>query len=116
MKHLVWFLAYSLLTLYSAHSPPCLPLPLSPLPHSLPPRPSQVLYEQFKFFLNLYFLLVALTQTIPQLRINQWYTYWGPLVSTCTGHTHPPATPFIPSCHASFSGVCAHCDIAEGGI
>lgn len=30
-----------------------------------------VLYEQFKFFFNLYFLLVALSQFVPQLRIGQ---------------------------------------------
>jgi len=30
-----------------------------------------VLYEQFKFFYNLYFLLVALSQFIPALRIGQ---------------------------------------------
>src|SRR4051812_10170708 len=29
-----------------------------------------VLYEQFKYFLNLYFLLVALTQFIPPLQIG----------------------------------------------
>jgi len=39
----------------------------------------QVLFEQFKFFLNLYFLTIALTQFIPQLRIGYLYTYWGPL-------------------------------------
>ncbi|XP_064393345.1 probable phospholipid-transporting ATPase IIB isoform X2 [Halichondria panicea] len=39
----------------------------------------KILYEQFKFFLNLYFLVVALTQFIPQLRIGYLYTYWAPL-------------------------------------
>ena len=29
-----------------------------------------VLYEQFKFFFNLYFLLVALSQFVPALRIG----------------------------------------------
>jgi phospholipid-translocating ATPase len=29
-----------------------------------------VLYEQFKFFYNLYFLLVALSQFVPALRIG----------------------------------------------
>ena len=43
----------------------------------------QVLFQQFKFFLNLYFLVIALTQFIPQLRIGYLYTYWGPLVSVC---------------------------------
>ncbi|KAG4085047.1 phospholipid-translocating P-type ATPase [Neocallimastix lanati (nom. inval.)] len=39
-----------------------------------------VLYEQFKFFLNLYFLLVALSQFIPALKIGYIITYFGPLV------------------------------------
>jgi phospholipid-translocating ATPase len=30
-----------------------------------------VLYEQFKFFFNLYFLLVALSQFIPELQIGK---------------------------------------------
>nr|XP_054762209.1 probable phospholipid-transporting ATPase IIB [Lytechinus pictus] len=40
------------------------------------------LYYQFKLFLNLYFLLMALSQLIPSLRIGYLYTYWAPLVST----------------------------------
>lgn len=31
-----------------------------------------VLYEQFKFFFNLYFLLVALSQFIPALKIGRF--------------------------------------------
>ena len=31
-----------------------------------------VLYQQFKFFFNLYFLLVALSQFVPALRIGEW--------------------------------------------
>ncbi|XP_075263980.1 putative phospholipid-transporting ATPase IIA isoform X2 [Convolutriloba macropyga] len=38
-----------------------------------------VLYEQFKFFLNLYFLIIALTQFVPALKVNYLFTYWGPL-------------------------------------
>lgn len=38
-----------------------------------------VLFEQFRFFLNLYFLVMALTQFIPSIRIGYLYTYWGPL-------------------------------------
>ncbi|KAJ1924060.1 putative aminophospholipid-translocase [Tieghemiomyces parasiticus] len=38
-----------------------------------------VLYEQFKFFFNLYFLLVALSQFVPALRIGYLVTYVGPL-------------------------------------
>ena len=44
----------------------------------------QVLFQQFKFFLNLYFLVITLTQFIPQLRIGYLYTYWGPLVRQCS--------------------------------
>ncbi|GAA5858648.1 hypothetical protein JCM8547_001405 [Rhodosporidiobolus lusitaniae] len=38
-----------------------------------------VLYEQFKFFYNLYFLLVAMSQFIPALRIGFLATYIVPL-------------------------------------
>lgn len=38
-----------------------------------------VLYEQFKFFFNLYFLLVALSQFIPPLKIGFLATYIAPL-------------------------------------
>ncbi|KAF8170774.1 protein transporter [Pholiota molesta] len=38
-----------------------------------------VFYEQFKFFFNLYFLLVALSQFIPALRIGFIVTYVAPL-------------------------------------
>ncbi|KAJ2743238.1 putative aminophospholipid-translocase [Coemansia sp. BCRC 34301] len=38
-----------------------------------------VLFEQFRFFFNLYFLLVALSQFVPQLRIGYLLTYVGPL-------------------------------------
>ncbi|KAI5121482.1 hypothetical protein M0805_003937 [Coniferiporia weirii] len=38
-----------------------------------------VLYEQFKFFFNLYFLLVALSQFVPQLKIGFLTTYIAPL-------------------------------------
>ena len=33
-----------------------------------------VLYEQFKFFFNLYFLVVALTQFIPILQVGQSFS------------------------------------------
>ncbi|ODV93586.1 hypothetical protein PACTADRAFT_46196 [Pachysolen tannophilus NRRL Y-2460] len=38
-----------------------------------------ILYEQFKFFFNLYFLLVALSQAIPPLRIGYLSSYIVPL-------------------------------------
>jgi len=38
-----------------------------------------VLFNQFKFFLNLYFLVMACSQFIPALRIGYLYTYWAPL-------------------------------------
>jgi phospholipid-translocating ATPase len=39
-----------------------------------------VLFEQFRVFLNLYFLLMACTQFIPMFRVGYLYTYWGPLI------------------------------------
>ncbi|CAF1210269.1 unnamed protein product [Didymodactylos carnosus] len=38
-----------------------------------------VLFEQFRFFLNLYFLVMACTQFVPVFRVGYLYTYWGPL-------------------------------------
>eukprot|EP01101_Sappina_pedata_P011631 TRINITY_DN7848_c0_g1_i1.p1 TRINITY_DN7848_c0_g1~~TRINITY_DN7848_c0_g1_i1.p1 ORF type:complete len:1109 (-),score=362.16 TRINITY_DN7848_c0_g1_i1:43-3369(-) len=38
-----------------------------------------VLYEQFKFFSNLYFLVVALSQFFPPLRVGFLFTYIAPL-------------------------------------
>ena len=38
-----------------------------------------VLFEQFRFFLNLYFLIMACTQFIPMFRVGYLSTYWGPL-------------------------------------
>ncbi|XP_056335587.1 probable phospholipid-transporting ATPase IIB isoform X1 [Danio aesculapii] len=38
-----------------------------------------VLYQQFKFFLNLYFLVVACSQFVTSLKIGYLYTYWAPL-------------------------------------
>ncbi|XP_043203202.1 probable phospholipid-transporting ATPase IIB isoform X3 [Amphibalanus amphitrite] len=39
----------------------------------------KVLYEQFKMFLNLFFLIMALSQFFPALQVGYIYTYWGPL-------------------------------------
>lgn len=38
-----------------------------------------MLFEQFRFFLNLYFLIMAMSQFIPDVKIGYLYTYWGPL-------------------------------------
>lgn len=38
-----------------------------------------VLFNQFKFFLNLYTLIMACSQFIPELKIGFTYTYWAPL-------------------------------------
>ncbi|CAH8579260.1 unnamed protein product [Dicrocoelium dendriticum] len=38
-----------------------------------------VLFDQFSVFLNLIYLVLACSQFIPDLRIGQLYTYWGPL-------------------------------------
>lgn len=40
----------------------------------------QVLYNQFKYFFNLYFLLLACSQFVEELRLGALYTYWVPLV------------------------------------
>lgn len=39
-----------------------------------------VLYEQFRMFYNLFFLLVALSQFVPALRVGFFWTYFGPLL------------------------------------
>ncbi|VDP01320.1 unnamed protein product [Soboliphyme baturini] len=38
-----------------------------------------VLFEQFKQFLNFYFLIMAVSQFIPAIRVGYLSTYWGPL-------------------------------------
>lgn len=38
-----------------------------------------VLFNQFKFFLNLYFLLMACSQFIPSCKVGPIFTYWAPL-------------------------------------
>ena len=38
-----------------------------------------VLFNQFKFFLNLYFLIMASSQFINELKVGLLYTYWAPL-------------------------------------
>lgn len=40
----------------------------------------QVLYEQFRFFFNLYFLAVAMSQFIPAFQVGFLFTYIAPLV------------------------------------
>jgi len=39
----------------------------------------KVLYEQFKFFFNLYFLIVAISQFFPPLKVGFLFTYIAPL-------------------------------------
>lgn len=38
-----------------------------------------VLFNQFKFFYNLFFLLIALSQFIPALKVGYLFTYIAPL-------------------------------------
>nr|XP_045012002.1 probable phospholipid-transporting ATPase IIA isoform X1 [Jaculus jaculus] len=38
-----------------------------------------VLFNQFKYFFNLYFLLLAGSQFVPDMRLGALYTYWVPL-------------------------------------
>uniref|UniRef100_A0A3Q3K2N5 Phospholipid-transporting ATPase n=1 Tax=Monopterus albus TaxID=43700 RepID=A0A3Q3K2N5_MONAL len=39
-----------------------------------------VLFNQFKYFYNLYFLLLACSQFVEELRLGALYTYWVPLM------------------------------------
>ena len=50
-------------------------------PWSFLPR---TLYNEFSFFINMYFLLVALSQLIPPLRIGILWTYLAPLAFVLT--------------------------------
>ncbi|CEO98647.1 hypothetical protein PBRA_006761 [Plasmodiophora brassicae] len=43
-----------------------------------------VLYDQFRFFFNLYFLIVAISQFIPELQVGVLFTYVAPLVFVLT--------------------------------
>ncbi|KAK2148328.1 hypothetical protein LSH36_502g02038 [Paralvinella palmiformis] len=43
-----------------------------------------VLFEQFQFFLNFYFLCLACSQFIPEVRVAYLYTYWIPLAFVIT--------------------------------
>lgn len=43
-----------------------------------------MLFNQFKYFFNLYFLLLACSQFVNELRLGALYTYWVPLVSQNT--------------------------------
>jgi phospholipid-translocating ATPase len=43
-----------------------------------------VLYNQFKFFYNLFFLLIALSQFIPPLKVGFTFTYIAPLAFVLT--------------------------------
>uniref|UniRef100_A0A7S1TBX7 Phospholipid-transporting ATPase n=1 Tax=Compsopogon caeruleus TaxID=31354 RepID=A0A7S1TBX7_9RHOD len=38
-----------------------------------------VLYDQFKLFYNLFFLLIAMSQLVPALRVGMIWSYFGPL-------------------------------------
>ena len=44
----------------------------------------KILYEQFKFFFNLYFLLVALSQLVKVLQVGYIVSYFGPLCFVLT--------------------------------
>ncbi|KAJ3586082.1 hypothetical protein NHX12_012483, partial [Muraenolepis orangiensis] len=39
-----------------------------------------VLFNQFKYFFNLYFLILACSQFVDELRLGALYTYWVPLL------------------------------------
>ncbi|KAG9474675.1 hypothetical protein GDO78_004796 [Eleutherodactylus coqui] len=39
----------------------------------------EILFNQFKYFFNLYFLLLACSQFVPEMRLGPLYTFWVPL-------------------------------------
>lgn len=39
-----------------------------------------MLYNEFKFFFNMFFLIIALSQFIPFLKVGFMFTYVAPLV------------------------------------
>ena len=39
-----------------------------------------VLYHQFRYFFNMFFLMIALSQLIPMLRVGFLFTYIAPLL------------------------------------
>lgn len=41
-----------------------------------------MLFSQFRYFFNFYFLLLACSQFVPEMRLGALYTYWVPLVSS----------------------------------
>ncbi len=43
-----------------------------------------VMFNQFKYFFNLFFLLMALTQFYPPLKVGYLFTYYAPLVLVLT--------------------------------
>jgi phospholipid-translocating ATPase len=43
-----------------------------------------VLYNQFKYFFNMFFLLIAITQFFPVLKVGYLFTYIAPLVLVLT--------------------------------
>jgi len=43
-----------------------------------------VLFHQFKFFFNLFFLLICLSQLIPPLKVGFLFTYVAPLAFVLT--------------------------------
>jgi len=44
----------------------------------------KVLLNQFKFFYNLFFLLISLSQFIPALKVGYTFTYIAPLAFVLT--------------------------------
>jgi len=44
----------------------------------------KVLFNQFKFFFNLFYLLIAISQFIPQLKVGFIFTYIAPLLFVLT--------------------------------
>ena len=57
----------------------CLALSARRFPQAATPLPPQVLFEQFSYFFNLYFLLVAASQFFPPLVLGLRFSYVAPL-------------------------------------
>lgn len=94
-------LIHTISTFLSSNPPPpstsirtiplCIPPPQSPCPNAVRNQKytlltflPKVLYNQFKMFYNLFFLLVATSQFLPALRVGFFWTYFGPLLFVLT--------------------------------
>lgn len=61
--------------------------------------PFQVLFSQFRYFFNFYFLLLACSQFVPEMRLGALYTYWVPLVSRSASGLQTESSLFLSPGH-----------------